>query len=201
MKPPCLVITHSWNFLNLVINYLLKPRVRRFAKIFYRFKVKRSETRSVSHAFRTLTWKNIFFFASFRFEFFASGQSDINRAYFRFVLLPKFFRFRFVSLPIFSFRFKAKRNKRFFALFSLNFIFVWLQMRKQAKITLFSHRSGNILLPLRFEAKMMAFFRFCFASFIFEAKMMAVFRFFFVLFSLRSIFVPLQISTFRIDAK
>jgi hypothetical protein len=31
--------------------------------------------------------------------------------------------------------------------------------------------------------------------------MMAVFRFFFVLFSLRSIFVSLQISMFRIDAK
>jgi hypothetical protein len=39
------------------------------------------------------------------------------------------------------------------------------------------------------------------ASFRLEAKMMTVFRFFFVLFSLRSIFVSLQISTFRIDAK
>jgi hypothetical protein len=53
----------------------------------------------------------------------------------------------------------------------------------------------------RFKAKMMAVFRFCLASFCFEAKMMAVFRFFFVLFLLRSIFVSLQISTFRIDAK
>jgi hypothetical protein len=53
----------------------------------------------------------------------------------------------------------------------------------------------------RFEAKRMAVFRFRFASFRFEEKMMAVFRFFFVLFSFRSIFVPLQISTFRIDAK
>jgi hypothetical protein len=53
----------------------------------------------------------------------------------------------------------------------------------------------------RFEAKMMAVFRICFASFHFEAKMMAVFRFFFVLFMLRSIFVSLQIFTFRIDAK
>jgi hypothetical protein len=48
---------------------------------------------------------------------------------------------------------------------------------------------------------MMAVFRFRFASFRFEAKMMAVFRFFLVLFSLRSIFVLLQISMFRIDAK
>jgi hypothetical protein len=51
------------------------------------------------------------------------------------------------------------------------------------------------------EAKRMAVFCFRFASFRFGAKMMAVFRFFFVLFSLRSIFVSLQISTFRIDAK
>jgi hypothetical protein len=53
----------------------------------------------------------------------------------------------------------------------------------------------------RFEAKMMAVFRFRFASFRFEAEMTAIFRFFFVLFWLRSIFVSLQISTFRIDAK
>ncbi len=53
----------------------------------------------------------------------------------------------------------------------------------------------------QFEAKKMAVFRFRFASFHFEAKMMAGFRFFFVSFSLRSIFVLLQISTFRIDAK
>jgi hypothetical protein len=47
----------------------------------------------------------------------------------------------------------------------------------------------------------MAVFCFRFASFRLEAKRMAVFRFFFVLFSLRSIFVSLQISTFHIDAK
>jgi hypothetical protein len=47
----------------------------------------------------------------------------------------------------------------------------------------------------------MAVFRFRFASFRFGAKIMAVFRFFFVLFSLLSIFVSLQFSTFRIDAK
>jgi hypothetical protein len=55
-------------------------------------------------------------------------------------------------------------------------------MRKQAKKTLFSHQSEKILLPFRFEAKMMAFFHFCFASFRFEAKMMGVFRFPFALF-------------------
>jgi hypothetical protein len=47
----------------------------------------------------------------------------------------------------------------------------------------------------------MAVFCFRFASFCFEAKIMAVFHFFFILFSLRSIFVSLQVSTFRIDAK
>ncbi len=51
------------------------------------------------------------------------------------------------------------------------------------------------------EAKRMAVFRFSLASFRFGAEIMAIFRFFFVLFSLRSIFVSLQISTFRIDAK
>jgi hypothetical protein len=53
----------------------------------------------------------------------------------------------------------------------------------------------------RFELKMMAVFCFRLASFRFEAKMMAVFCFFFVLISLRSIFVSLQISTLRINAK
>jgi hypothetical protein len=47
----------------------------------------------------------------------------------------------------------------------------------------------------------MAVFCFRFASFRFKVKIMAVFRFFFVLLSLRSIFVSLQISIFRIDAK
>jgi hypothetical protein len=52
-----------------------------------------------------------------------------------------------------------------------------------------------------FEAKMVTVFRFRLASFRFKAKIMAVFRFIFVLFLLRSIFVSLQISMFRIDAK
>jgi hypothetical protein len=53
----------------------------------------------------------------------------------------------------------------------------------------------------RLEAKRMAVFCFRFASFRFGTKIMAVFRFFYDLFSLRSIFVSLQISTFGIDAK
>jgi hypothetical protein len=73
-------------------------------------------------------------------------------------------------------------------------------MRKQAKktlsllfrfISLRSENDGSFALPFRFR----------FASFRFEAKIMAVFRFFFALFSLRSIFVSFQISLFRIEAK
>jgi hypothetical protein len=67
-------------------------------------------------------------------------------------------------------------------------------MRKQAKKYFFASKRKK--------------FCFRFASFRFKAKMMAVvcfrfasFRFFFVLFSLRSIFVSLQVSTFRIDAE
>jgi hypothetical protein len=52
-----------------------------------------------------------------------------------------------------------------------------------------------------FEAKMMGVFRFRFALFHLEAKIIAIFRFFFVFFSLNSIFVSLHIFTFRIDAK
>jgi hypothetical protein len=73
-----------------------------FAKKMFRFKVKRSETRSVSHAFCTLTR-----------NFFAYDQSEVNTVYSHFVLLPKIFRFA----PIFLFRLKEKWNKRFFALF------------------------------------------------------------------------------------
>jgi hypothetical protein len=95
--------------------------------------------------------------------------------------------------------------------FSLLFRFVFASFQlhfasdaKTSEKTLFSHRSEKIFFcfaSFRFEVKKMAVFRFRFASFRFEAKIMAVFRFFFVLFSLRSIFVYLQNSMFRIDAK
>ncbi len=103
--------------------------------------------------------------------------------------------------------------------FSLLFRFVF------ASFHFFASKRKKILLPFRFEAKMMPVFCFGFASFpfgfasfrfkakrmavlcfrfalfSFEARMMANFGFFFVLFSLRFIFVLLQISMFRIDAK
>jgi hypothetical protein len=87
-------------------------------------------------------------------------------------------------------------------MFSHNFIFVSLKMRKQAKKHFFRIEAKKIIsLPFRVESKIMAVFLFRFASFRFEAKMMAIFCFFFVLFSLCSIFVSLQISTFCIDRK
>jgi hypothetical protein len=96
-----------------------------------------------------------------------------------------FFRFCF-SLISFSFRFRCE-NKR----------------KKFASISLQSENDGIFrfcFVSCRFEVKTMAVFRFRFASFRFEAKMKAVFCFFRYV-SLRSIFVSLQISTFRIDAK
>jgi hypothetical protein len=121
-------------------------------------------------------------------------------------LLPKIFRFVLFC---------------FFVSFSLYFIFVSLQILNQAKKHFFCIKAKKFcprFASFRFEAKMMAVFRFQFSAFHFEAKimavfcfrfasfrfkvkMMAVFLFFFVLFSLRSIFVLLQIFIFRIDAK
>jgi hypothetical protein len=88
-----------------------------------------------------------FFFASFRFEYVASDQSEINRAYiFALFRFQKFcfsllFRFVFASFH-FRFALDAKTSDK----------------------TFFSHQSEQISLPFRFEAKMMAVFRFRFAS-------------------------------------
>jgi hypothetical protein len=101
---------------------VIQSRVRRFRKNFFCFKVKRSE-----NEIRFACSHEHFFFASFRFKFFASDHTKNKRVYFRFVL-QKFF----TSLPIFLFvslqsetketyfalfRFEAKRNKHFFASF------------------------------------------------------------------------------------
>jgi hypothetical protein len=139
-------------------------RVRRFRKKKF-FASKRNEAKRDPFRMRfarSREKKTFFRFFSLHFasNFSFPTKAKLIERIFAMFCLNNFF----VSLPIFSFRFNAKRNKRFFALFSLNFIFVSLQMRKQAKKTLFSHRSENILLPFRFEAKMMTFFRFCFAS-------------------------------------
>ncbi len=82
-------------------------------------KTKRNEIRfaCVSHAH---VKNKQFCFASFRFEFFASDLSEINRPYFHFVSLPKIFRFASdlsVSLlkqnkiNVFSLCFTSKRNE------------------------------------------------------------------------------------------
>ncbi len=66
--------------------------------------------------------------------------------------------------------------------FSLCFGLISFSFRfrcKKAKKKLFSHRSENILLPIRFEAKMMGVFRFPFALFRFEAIFWLLFRFVF----------------------
>jgi hypothetical protein len=120
-----------------------------------------------------------FFSRFFSLRIFASDQSEINRAYFRFVSLPKIFTFRF-----------------FFVLFSLHFILFSLQMQKKAKKHFFRIKAKKHFFWMKAKKVSLPF-----SSFRFEAKMMAVFRSFFVLFSLRSIFVSLQISMFRIDAK
>ncbi len=80
--------------------------MRRFRKEKF-FASKRNEINfaCISHAH---VKKQIFFPLLF-----ASNQSEINSAFFALFRLQQFF----VSLRIFSFRFKAKRNKRFFASF------------------------------------------------------------------------------------
>jgi hypothetical protein len=106
-----------------------------FAKKFFRFKVKQSETRSVSHAHV----KKIVF-ASFRLEFFASNQSEINRAYFRFVSLKKkFFSLRVrVVFALFHFCFasdaKSSEKNTFFASKRTNFASVSLHFASKQKL-------------------------------------------------------------------
>ncbi len=99
-----------------------------FAKniVLLQSETKRNEIRFA--AFRTLTRK-FFFSASFRFKFFASDQSKINRAYF------ELFSLCFASNN-FLFRF-------FFVLFLLHLIFVSLQMQKQAKKHFFAFKQKN----------------------------------------------------------
>jgi hypothetical protein len=116
----------------------------------------------VSHAHVNKT----IFFASFRFEYFASDQSEINSAFFALFRLQKFF----VSLPIFLFRFKAKRNKRFFASFHHT------RYRHKKVIDQPSYFS-SILYKLSqnftlsfFALKFSLLFRFVFASFHFFAS-------------------------------
>jgi hypothetical protein len=97
-------------------------------------------------------------FPSFRFECFASDQSEINRAYI-------FALFRF---------------QQFFVSLLFRVVFASLHFRfasdsKTSEKTFFSHRSEKILFLFRFKAKMIAVFRFRFTSFHFKAKMMEAF--------------------------
>ncbi len=208
-------------------------RVRRFRfKNF--FASKRNEIRfaCVSHAHAK---KYGFFFAYFRFEFFTSNQSEINKPHFRFVSHPKFFsfasfRFRFFrfapkrnEINVFSLCFTSKRNElNIFSSLPFTSLGVDLKNWKTDRnifLRFFTDCPKISLYP--FSLWSFRFFFVFFASFNFhtlfmhrsEKKFASVslhfasnrkwrrFRFFFVSFSLCFIFVSLQISTFRIDAK
>jgi hypothetical protein len=82
-------------------------------------------------------------FASFRFEFFASDQSEINRAHFRLVSLPKCF--RFASFRFRSFRFALMRNE--INVFSLSFRLISFSFRirceKNEKNSFFASKRQN----------------------------------------------------------
>ena len=129
----------------IVLIHAVKPvlctlaiRVRRFCfKNFFASKRNEAKRDPFRMRFARSREKKLFFFslhfASFRFEFFASNQSEINTPYFRFISLPKsfrfasfrfwFFRFAFsqneINVFFALFRFKAKRFKHFFRFFSL----------------------------------------------------------------------------------
>ncbi len=142
-----------------------------FAKKFFSLQseTKRNEIRfaCVSHTHV----KNFFFslpFASFRFKFFASDQSETNTAYFCFVSLPKL---SFVLFSLFfCFRFASdakKAKKHFFRIEAKKFHFRFASFCFKAKmIAVFCLRFASF----HFKAKMMEVFCFRFASFRFEAK-------------------------------
>ncbi len=94
--------------------------MRRFRKkIFFASKRNEAKRDPFRMRFARSVKNKYFFFASFRFEFFASDLSEINRAYFRFVSLPKNFRFAsdlFITskqneINVFSLCFALKRNE------------------------------------------------------------------------------------------
>jgi hypothetical protein len=123
------------------------------------------------------------------------------------------FCFCFISYS-FCFRCENKRKYTFFASKRKNYASVSLYFASKQKwwqfflqfrvISVLSKNDSSFLLLFRFillQSENYGSFCFRFASFRFEAKMMAVFRFFLVLFLLHSIFVSLQISMFCTDAK
>jgi Na+/H+ antiporter NhaD/arsenite permease-like protein len=105
---------HTCAYIKTCLSFLImvQIRVRRVRKqnVSFQSKMKRNEIsfKSVSHAHV----KNMFLllFAFFWVEFFACNQSEINTSYFCFVSLQRIFCFAL-------FRFKAKRNERFFTFF------------------------------------------------------------------------------------
>ncbi len=174
-----------------------------------------SETRSVSHAFRTLP-QFFFFFAAFSYKFLLPTKAKLIQ---RISLC-------FAS-KIFSFRFEAIRNKHFFASFSFTRYSIE-KLKTNLNIFLRFFTDGPRISLYPFSLWSFCFFFGFFASFHFrfasdakkhffriEVKKISLpfrfillrskndgsFRFVFVFFSLHFVFVSPQISIFRIDAK
>jgi hypothetical protein len=121
----------------------------------------------------------------FRSVCFASKQNEINVFSLLFTILGRYRHIKVRDQPsyfsLILYKLSQNFTLSFFALkFLLLFRFVFASFH-------FLHRSEKNLLPFRFKAKMMAVFRFRFASFRFEAERMAVFCFLF--------------SSFRFEAK
>ncbi len=126
----------------------------------------------ISHAHT----EKIILFACFLFKFFASDQSKINTAYFRFVSLPKIFCFASLRfLKRFSRCFTSKRNEIniFFASFHFTrYRFEKLKDHLKIFLRFFTDCPRNSLYPFSHWS----------------------FHFFFVLFSLNFIIVSLQMQ-------
>ncbi len=168
--------------------------------------------------FRTLTRKFFFRFISLLFAY---NQSKINTPYFRFVSLPKIF--CLASFRLWLFRFASKRNE--INVFSISFTskqnkinFFWLlftslgidltNWRTDLNIFLWFFTNCPRISLYPFSLWSFRFFFVFLLHFIFihifrikAKKILLPLRFIYLSFSLCFIFVSLQISTFRIDAK
>ncbi len=138
--------------------------MRRFRKKKF-FASKRMEAKRDS--FRTLMWKKqIFFSLLFASNFSLPTKAKLIVLFFALFRLQKFF----VSLPIFLFRFKAKRNKRFFASFH-NTRYRHKKVKDQPSYfsSILYKLSQNFTLSF-FALKFSLLFHFVFASFNFFAS-------------------------------
>jgi hypothetical protein len=152
--------------------------MRRFRKkTIFRLKAKQSKTRSISPA-HAKEKKSSLLFTS---KFFASEQSEINRAYFRFVSLLQIFcfatfhfQFFFTSkrneINVFSLCFASKRNK--INVFSLLFTSLDIDLKNYKTslnifLRFFTNLSQNFTLSF-FALKFLLLFQYIFSSFHFR---------------------------------